>query len=135
MKFRVLNKSDIPVILRLYNEGNTPKQIAEITQIDYANVYYHIRASGALTRQKFYRKPERFNYKDYFDCLKKKCCKLVNKSTQEFDIFIRTQEGENLIIRESRYYTPKIYLQEKEDEAKSRLVKRPIGRREQAPKP
>ena len=103
-------------IIRLQGLGYSVGQISKVTGVCYANVYYHLNASGKIENKRFRRKEneEFFNYKDYLDTLKERCRKLTGMTIGQFKKYIKTNDGQDLLIRESRFYTPTIHLQTKE---------------------
>lgn len=117
MKFRVLCEKTVLRLIRLQGLGYSVGQISKVTGVCYANVYYHLNAAGKIENKRFRRKEneEFFNYKDYLDTLKERCRKLIGLSPHKFKQYLKTNEGQNLLIRESEVYTPTIHLKLKEN--------------------
>jgi hypothetical protein len=93
------------------------RQIVRVTGVCYANVYYHLNTAGKIVDKRFRRKEneEFFNYREYIDTLKERCRKLTGMTVKQFKAYTKTNDGQNLLIRESRFFTPTIYQQTKEE--------------------
>jgi AcrR family transcriptional regulator len=105
------------LIVELFKQGDTIKEITNKLNVSYSLVYYHLRSKDLITKVNEFNMQRRsqFNYQEYMEALLCHCCKLRNCNKEELKEFLRTDEGQNFLMRESSKYTPSIHKNIRED--------------------
>ena len=99
----------------LRKEGVAVQKIAAFLNLTYSAIYEHLNRRGLLSNRYVTKnKWGVFPYRQYTESLLCRCRKLTHLSQKKFDKFIKTEQGEFLLLKESQFFTPSIYMNNQE---------------------